>query len=484
MPDARPLPLTATSIHRQFNLNRIMTTNTPLIVCGTDFSDNASRASDVAAALAVRQGATLALVHVADEADVHTGTPSEYQTFIRPIKARLKQEAQRLRKAGATVEEVMLHGEWAEEAMMGYLKAHPAELVVVSSVSKTAFERWTLGSVSERIAERSPVPTLVVRSPETLLAWVQQKRPLNVFVTVDFSTSSDAALAWVAQLRRFGDCAVTLAHVNWPAEEARWLGPGKTVPLTKNTPAMRRRLLREIQKKARTWLGDTEVNVHLEPNWGRPDAALVVAATEAEADLVVAGVHHRHGIEKLTHRSISRGILRHSPANVACVPTSPALAHGIGRPVEIRRVLAATDFSTTGDQAVAWAFAALPTGGTLRLIHVSPPMDTYAAAVARPGSKRISAADHRRRVNEARQKLAALIPPGSADRGVQTEVDVLVDREPARAIGADARRFGPDLLCLGSRGQGRLAEALLGSVAKSVMSESDQPVLLVRPSPP
>jgi nucleotide-binding universal stress UspA family protein len=146
-------------------------------------------------------------------------------------------------------------------------------------------------------------------------------------------------------------------------------------------------------------------------------------------------------------------------------------------------VLAATDFSTTGDQAVAWAYAALPAGGTLRLIHVSPPVDTYATAVARPGSKRISAADHRRRVNEAREKLTSLIPPGSADRGVQTEVDVLLDRDPARAIGADARRFGADLLCLGSRGQGRLAEALLGSVAKSVMAETDQPVLLVRPMP-
>ena len=87
-------------------------------------------------------------------------------------------------------------------------------------------------------------------------------------------------------------------------------------------------------------------------------------------------------------------------------------------------------------------------------------------------------------MNEAREKLTALIPPGSAGRGVHTEIDVLLDRDPARAIGADARSFGPDLLCLGSRGHGRLAEALLGSVAKTVMSECDHPVLLVRPSPP
>ncbi len=110
-------------------------------------------------------------------------------------------------------------------------------------------------------------------------------------------------------------------------------------------------------------------------------------------------------------------------------------------------------------------------------------MDTYAAAVARPGLKRTTAADHRRLVTEARQKLAALIPQGSADRGVQTEIDILLDRDPARAIGADARRFGPDLLCLGSRGHGRLADVLLGSVANRVMAESNLPVLLVRPSP-
>lgn len=45
-----------------------MTTTRPTtITCGTDFSDGARRAATVAAALAVRLGARLQLVHVIDE---------------------------------------------------------------------------------------------------------------------------------------------------------------------------------------------------------------------------------------------------------------------------------------------------------------------------------------------------------------------------------------------------------------------------------
>ena len=58
------------------------------IVCGTDFSDRAREAADVAAALALRGDLTLALVHVTDETNTHAASPEELRAFARPALRR------------------------------------------------------------------------------------------------------------------------------------------------------------------------------------------------------------------------------------------------------------------------------------------------------------------------------------------------------------------------------------------------------------
>jgi nucleotide-binding universal stress UspA family protein len=87
-------------------------------------------------------------------------------------------------------------------------------------------------------------------------------------------------------------------------------------------------------------------------------------------------------------------------------------------------------------------------------------------------------------VTEARQKLVALVPRDAEADGISTETEVIVDRDAARAIGVAAQRFGADVICLGSHGRWALAETLLGSVARAVMTQNSQPVLLVPPAEP
>ena len=452
------------------------------IVCATDFSVNACGAADVAAAIAVRLGTQLVLVHVADQAHARTEGTKAFRAFLRPLKTRLHKEAQRLQRAGASVEEVLLHGKSAETAVVEFLEKIPPLLVLVSSVSKTNFDRWTIGSVSEYISQHSPAPTWVVRSPDRLLAWARQEGILKVVVAADFSINSDAALAWIKELRKIGTCVVTVAHINWPPDEHHWLAPGTAMPLTTNIPSVRRRLIRDLQRK----IGDVlegNVEVQVEPNWGRPDAALVQMAAEADADVIVVGTHRRQGFQRLTHPSISRGVLRHASMSVACVPLSPAMAHGVGHRPHIGRILVATDFSPTGDQAIPWAYAALGAGGVVKLMHVLAPR-TLSKTRRGANPDQLTLADYHEVKTDAREKLTSLIPTQTGGETITTEVEVIVDRDPARAIGAIARTFAPDVICLGSQGHSAMAETLLGSVARAVMAQNSQPVLLVRPAPP
>ncbi|MEO6002675.1 MAG: universal stress protein [Opitutus sp.] len=378
------------------------------IVCATDFSENACLAADVAAAIARRLRGTLVLVHVTDEAHVFGESTKDFRLAMQRAKALLRQEAERLRSGDLLLEEILLHGQSAELAVGEMLAKNPPLLVVVSSVSKTAFDRWTLGSVSEHIAQHAPVPTLVVRAPGRLLGWTQHVQTLKVVVAADFTVSSDAALAFVKVLRKIGACAVTVVHINWPPNEVRW-SPGSGLALTSNPPRVRRHLLRKLRNKIDEIVGGA-IEMRLEPNWGRPDAAFVHLAAEAEADLIVVGAHQRHGMKRLTNVSISRGVLRHAAMSVACVPVSVALAHGVGRHPRVERVLVASDLSASGDQAVPWAYAAVAAGGTVQLLHVVEPWVPPNPLLAGYDPKRATKTAHLRCLADARKKLAALVP--------------------------------------------------------------------------
>ena len=293
---------------------------TGIIACGTDFSPNASQAGIAAAALAKMWGKRLVLVHATDEFEGNSGTKRERDDCLSLAREPLEAEAARLAATGAVVTAEVLHGGLAEQAILSFVANHSVDLVVVSAVSKTRFDRWTLGSVSERVAEAAPAATLVVRVAAPFAAWAGGDRALKIFVAADFSASSEAALRWVGDLCRLGPCQVTVAYVNWPPEDRERLGVTGPLGLTENPPEIQFALERELREKVTAVLGGHEAEIQVRVGWGRVDALLVDLADEAGADLLVMGTHQRRGLERWTRGSVSRGVLRHSLLNVACVP--------------------------------------------------------------------------------------------------------------------------------------------------------------------
>jgi nucleotide-binding universal stress UspA family protein len=197
------------------------TTSQP-IICGTDSSENARQAANVAAALATRLSVPLVLVH-ATGLLIQGSTPEANDAVIASFRERLHEEAERLRGLGATVEETVSAGA-PDEVLVQLARQRQARLLVVSSLGLRAPTRWLLGSVAERTAESSPVPMLVVRDAAPFEAWARGERPLNVFVGADFTANSDAALRWISELRQIGPCEVVAAYADWPPEETARLG--------------------------------------------------------------------------------------------------------------------------------------------------------------------------------------------------------------------------------------------------------------------
>lgn len=428
------------------------------ILCGTDFSEPATQAANVAATFAQRLGAPLLLVHGVDE---RGDIPSLYWPgFMEELRPRLGAEAERLRLLGATVEE-KLAGGVPDDGVAKCAEQADARLIVLGSSGLGAVGRWMLGGVSERIAETAWVPTLVLRESARIGDWARGGAPLRVFVGADFTPASDAALSWAVELREIGPCEFTVGYVDRFADE-RAEQALHSPPDTPRAPEMQEMLTYDLRQKVAGFFPKEHVSVHVLPAPGRVDTRLLELATDARADLIVIGTHQWHGLSRLRHASVSRRVLHTAPVSVACVPAHRVVSVKNAPLPAVSRVLVATDLSTHGSQAVPHAFSLLAAGGAVRLVHVAEPGQAQEPLLAR---------------------MRALIPTEAAQRGLHAEVKVIPHHHAAEAIREAAERFEADVICIGSHGQTGLAATLMGSVAQAVVRRSTRPVLVVPRQP-
>lgn len=306
LPNATPIAATAMSI-----------------VCGTDFSKQAGEAVEVAGALAKRLDERLVLVHAVDE-EPRTTLPNDVrESLCLYERAELHKELERLRAAKVRVTEAFRAGK-PEAVLVETATAEHARLLVLSSHGRKPPGRWMLGSVAERTAEASAVPTLIVRGAWPLTQWTLGKRNLRVFVAADFSIPSAAALRWVHWLRKVAPCDVVIAYIEPALPTLDSLNMYPSPALTEMLVKGERVQARSFRQRVRALLGATGVRICIEKGWGRSDAHLIQMAREERADLVVIGTHQWHGLRRLSQFSVSRGVLHYAPMSVACVPVPAA----------------------------------------------------------------------------------------------------------------------------------------------------------------
>ncbi|TDV42550.1 universal stress protein [Actinophytocola oryzae] len=212
--------------------------------------------------------------------------------------------------------------------------------------------------------------------------------------------------------------------------------------------AQAERQLTEMVRYVRDGLPGVAVSTDLATG---PPASVLRAAAENAALLVVGADDASPFVEAISG-SIPGDLLTTAPCPLAVVPrrewTTPASAP----------VVVALDGHGTSRAAVAYAFAAAARAHRpLTAVHCLPPgpYDT------------------------SRNAARALAGFGEQYPDVAVE-DEIVRGDP-RYVLADASRDAA-LLVLGSRGRGRLASGLFGSVSRHLIRESACPVVVARPN--
>ena len=203
----------------------------------------------------------------------------------------------------------------------------------------------------------------------------------------------------------------------------------------------------------------------------RPWWAIVQTVLRGEADLVVVG--KRDQIDKGARRigTVSVKLLRKCPCPVWVVKPGHDLAHKL--------VLAATDLSAVGDQAVSFgAWISNTLGSALHVVHAYQiPLELQMSS---PG---LGEAAYAREVDKIKGAAQAHIEGQLTGFEVGSGPELHIGRNnPSTAIREAVAHLQPDLLIMGTVSRGGIPGFLVGNTAEKVLETVDCSILAVKPS--
>jgi nucleotide-binding universal stress UspA family protein len=135
------------------------------VLVATDFSPPSEAALTYARALAKTFGASLHVLHVAENFFLRS-TPSDPHAIVA---AKMRTLTDRLADFDRTVlraRPVVQVSDSPAEAIVEYAQAEGVDLIVIGTHGRSAVSQLLVGSVAERVVRLAPCPVLTVRRPE------------------------------------------------------------------------------------------------------------------------------------------------------------------------------------------------------------------------------------------------------------------------------------------------------------------------------
>ncbi len=296
----------------------------------------------------------------------------------------------------------------------------------------------------------------------------------NIILATDFSEASQKALTYAGAIAHANEAQLYVVHV-LPAEP--WIPvPLDPVPLSMD-PGRQQAEASLRQLAAEPQLRDVQ---HTEViKRGLLWDVLAEIIEEKRVDLLVLGTHGRTGLKKLMLGSVAEELFRLTPCPVLTI--GPHVKAG-RYPVEVRRVLFATDFGAASLNALPYAVDfANQIEGELVLLHAVPPI-----SIAEVGPYWYPDIDYKERqaadTKDALNRLRKLIPDAS---NLKCKVQNVVSTHllPDAILDAAAEHEA-DLIVMGVKGYGigaaRTSAHMPWAIAHEVVCRAKCPVLTVR----
>jgi nucleotide-binding universal stress UspA family protein len=291
------------------------------ILCPVDLSTLSVRTLAYAGAIASWYDARLTALHV-----VPSFTPVEVRTGVEPIDLVypvsrdevLEQLRQAVAAAGLQEGTVALTAEPGEAAatVVDQALGMRADLLVMGTHGRSGFDRFFLGSVTEKVLRKAPCPVLTVppHAPTTPPSEVALR---TILCPVDFSPAALEAFGFALDLARRSDASVVLVHaIEFLAEE------DALESAHFNVPEFRAYLVEDARKRLESLVsGEIRLGrgVRIVVVAGRAHHGILRIAADEAADLIVMGAQGRGGAALALFGSTTQQVVRGATCPVLTV---------------------------------------------------------------------------------------------------------------------------------------------------------------------
>lgn len=288
------------------------------ILCPIDFSVYSRHALDHAVAIAKWYESALTLLHVHPVMPISAYAPG---TAVVPavlavherdaLRLAIEQLARERGAAGLPIETEVIEGPTAA-GILDKANAMPADLLVMGTHGHAGFDRFVLGSVTEKVVRKAACPVL------TVPAAVADAAPpavlfKNIVCAVDFSDCSMSALEYAMSIAQEADASLTLVHViELPPEIPREVhenAPAWPLNVAEYVAIAERSRLARLQDAVPQRVRDY-CSVDFVVTTGKAYREILRVAEEKTAGLVVVGIHGRGHIDRLLFGSTAQHLVR------------------------------------------------------------------------------------------------------------------------------------------------------------------------------
>jgi nucleotide-binding universal stress UspA family protein len=230
-----------------------------------------------------------------------------YREFCRCLLQNAEEELQEFLKNHADNDiqpECVVELGIAPDAILAFAEARKTDLIVMGTHGRRGFDRFMLGSVTERVMRKASCPVLAVRKPpQDPIGPGQQQDPVHlsrILLCTDFSVNSQRALDYAISLATEYKAELTLLHVL----EDIPVSASIEGAIATATEQLNRLLPPEERKTASI---KTLVRI------GKPYQQIVQFALEAQTDVVVMGVRGRGALDLAVFGSTAHRVLQLGP---------------------------------------------------------------------------------------------------------------------------------------------------------------------------
>ncbi|TET24673.1 MAG: universal stress protein [Candidatus Bathyarchaeum sp.] len=280
------------------------------ILVPVDGSHSCLNAKMLASSIARKFKSKVTVVHVISHEFMHPELKAQYQLppsilhrvdelYLQAGKKIIRNAEEMFREAKIDIDSRLVTYEDPAEFILQLVKDEGYDLVVIGNRAETQSERYSLGSVTEKVARHAECPVLIVK---------QKPKVEKILTAVDGSKHADKALEYAVQLANNYSANLALLHVE--EDKLVRIGGPQVVDCVGTVGEC---ILKDASTKAKGVSFDKFLK------FGSPAEVIIKVAKKANVDIIVVGSRGLSSVRRYLLGSVSDDISMHAKSSVLIV---------------------------------------------------------------------------------------------------------------------------------------------------------------------